>query len=184
MTSTRASARFWFARALLALLAGIALPLMAGATDIVPATTIAGDFNGDGRVERAVVILTQQGQGNPVEDGTPDEYEVRILGAPHFAIKAGCCEILLVPEGDLDGDGADDLTLFQAPVNGCTYSLQTYTQVTTRPRKIVDSMISTGCDPFDRNGLKDRVTREGDAVYELRANPNDPDAPFSKVRVL
>ncbi|RRJ86873.1 hypothetical protein EG240_15825 [Paenimyroides tangerinum] len=38
---------------------------------------IKGDFNGDGKIETALLVKVKQGFGNPIEDGEPDEYEIQ-----------------------------------------------------------------------------------------------------------
>jgi hypothetical protein len=57
---------------------------------------IQGDFNGDGQTEFATATKIKEGQGNPVEDGTPDEYEIQFSSDNLKSIKAGCCDIRLI----------------------------------------------------------------------------------------
>lgn len=97
---------------------------------------IQGDFNGDKKKDFATAIKTKIGQGNPVEEGTADEFEIQFSGNNLKSINAGCCDIILINEGDLNNDGADELSVFQAPMNGCTYSMTTYSILTRLGNKL------------------------------------------------
>lgn len=136
--------------------------------------TIMGDFDGDGVVEKASAVRIKKGEGNPVEDGTPDEYEIQFSSGKFKAVKAGCCEIRLVNEGDLNGDGADDISLFQAPMNGCTYTMMTYSFSDGTFTEIVALfLIPTACDFISDEKLQERIFLENDKLYFLKTDVND-----------
>lgn len=135
---------------------------------------IQGDFDGDGKTDIATAIKVKEGKGNPVEDGTPDEYEIQFSGAQLKALNAGCCDIRLVNEGDLDNDGADDISVFQAPMNGCTYSMSTYSFKNGSWKQIVDTfLIPTACNELNDTDLQKRIFKEDNVVYYLDSDPND-----------
>ncbi len=146
------------------------------ATATLPAVgeKIQGDFNGDGIPEVAESVKIGERYGNPVEDGTPDEYEIRFSAKNMKPLKAGCCEIRLINEGDLNNDGADDISVFQAPMNGCTYSMTAWTFKSGIWQKIVETcLIPTGCDPFDDEEVQKRIRKENNAVYFYETDAND-----------
>ena len=90
---------------------------------------IQGNFDGKNPLIIAKVIKVKTGQGNPVEGGTADGYEIQFSDTTLKSITAGCCEIRLINEGDLNNDGTDEFSVFQAPMNGCTYTMITYSLV-------------------------------------------------------
>ena len=98
---------------------------------------IQGDFDGDGKNEFAFVTKTKEGEGNPIEDGTPDEYTISFSNPVLKPIIIGCCEAQLINEGDLNQDGKDDFSIFQAPMNGCTYSMTTYSLQNSNWKQII-----------------------------------------------
>jgi len=87
---------------------------------------ITGDFDGDGKTEKAKLVKVKSGYGNPIEDDVSDEYEIQFSNKKMKPIKIGCCEATLINEGDLNNNDKDAISIFQAPMNGCIYSMQTY----------------------------------------------------------
>ncbi len=133
--------------------------------------TIEGDFDGDGIPEFATVVLTKKGEGNPVEDGTPDEYQVQFSNPKMEPLVAGCCEMRLVNEGDLNGDGCDDISLFQAPMNGCSYMMRTYSFKDGDWYQTVEPfLVPTGCDPPADPVVQGYLFREVGATYYLETD--------------
>jgi len=62
------------------------------------------------------------------------------------ALKIGCCEATLINEGDLNGDELDEISVVQAPLNGCTYTLSTFTNVNGTWKKLFEPfLLSNGC---------------------------------------
>lgn len=142
---------------------------------------IQGDFDGDGKTDIATAIKVRERKGNPVEDGTPDEYEIQFSATNLKPIDAGCCNIRLVNEGDLNNDGADDISIFQAPMNGCTYSLTTYSFKKGFWKQIVETfLIPTACNELSDYFLQKRIFKENNAVYYLESDPNDENGKLIK----
>jgi hypothetical protein len=142
---------------------------------------IQGDFNGDGEPDFATAVKVKEGRGNPVEDGTADEYEIRFSGNKMKSIEAGCCEIRLVNEGDLDNDGADEISIFQAPMNGCTSEMTTYSFANSRWKQVVETfLIPTGCERISDRDLQKRVFKENGTVYYYSIDPNDEEGKLVK----
>ncbi|OWP75948.1 hypothetical protein [Flavobacterium oreochromis] len=135
---------------------------------------IQGDFNADKNPDIATATKIKEGQGNPVEDGTPDEYEIQFSANNINSINPGCCNIRLINEGDLNNDGADDLSVFQAPMNGCTYSMTTYSFLNGTWKQIVETfLIPTGCDKLNDDDLQKRIFKENNTIYYYDTDLND-----------
>lgn len=142
---------------------------------------IQGDFNGDGQTEFATATKIKGGQGNPVEDGTPAEYEIQFSGDNLKSINAGCCDIRLINEGDLNNDGADEISIFQAPMNGCTYSMTTYSFINGNWKQIIETfLIPTGCDNISNENLQKRIFKENNAIYFYDTDLNDENGKLVK----
>lgn len=145
---------------------------------------IQDNFKGHGKIYVAIAVKIKEGQGNPVEDGIPDEYEIQFSGNLE-AIKAGCCYIRLINEGDLNSDGTDEISLFQSPMNGCTYSMTTYSFLNGNWKKLFNSfLIPTACEQINDEDLQKRIYKEDKCVYFLDTDPNDESGELLKKRVV
>ena len=136
---------------------------------------ISGDFDGDGISEFAFSVKTKEGKGNPVEDGTPDEYAVNFSNDKLKSLPVGCCGFLLVNEGDLNNDGSDEFTIFQSPMNGCTNTVRTLTYSKGTWKDLYEPfMYSVGCgvEVTDEEYLN-WVTLDNGSVYYREPDPND-----------
>ncbi|MBI1306372.1 MAG: hypothetical protein GC181_07140 [Bacteroidetes bacterium] len=128
---------------------------------------ISGDFNGDGIIEYACLVKTKQGLGNPVEEGTSDVFEILFSNSEIPAIPVDCCEFLLVYEGDLNGNGSDEFTMFQDGLNGCSKMVKTFTFNNDVWKELYDPFLcSVGCgvEVTDEEYLN-WVVLENDTVY-------------------
>lgn len=129
---------------------------------------IQGDFNGDGKTEFAIAKKVKERQGNPVENGTPDVYEIQFSDPKIKPILANCCDIRLINEGDLNNNGTDEISVYQSPINGCTYSMTTYSIINGKWKKIVDTfLIPTGCETLNDYDLQKRIFKENNTIYYL-----------------
>jgi hypothetical protein len=146
---------------------------------------IQGDFNGDGHTDFVTAVKIKEEQGNPVEDGAPEEYEIQFSSDKLKSIKAGCCDIRLINEGDLNNDGADEISIFQAPMNGCTYSMTTYSLINGTWKQIVDKfLIPTGCDSINDDDLQKRIFKENTAIYYLEIDMSDENGNLIKKKAI
>lgn len=153
-------------------------------TKILVGVKIEGDFDGDGKTEFAIVTKTKEGEGNPIEDGTPDEYTISFSNKVLKPIIIGCCESKLINEGDLNDDGKDEFTVFQAPMNGCTYSMTTYSFENSNWKQIIETFsIPTGCETLTNEELQNRIFVENKVVYKYERDPNDEDLKLLKKKV-
>ena len=140
----------------------------------IDTTKLSGDFNGDGKVEFAYVIRTKEGHGNPIEDGVPDEYAIQFSDSGMAAINIGCCEARLINESDLNHDDADELSVFQAPMNGNTYQMATYTLKGNNWKELADPfLIPTGGDEVEDKELQERIFIENDSLYRYDVDVNE-----------
>lgn len=134
---------------------------------------IFGDFNGDGKGEYAHRVLTKKGKGNPVEDGTPDEYEIQFSDKNIMPIKVDCCWFRLVKEGDLNNDGADEFSIAQSPMNGCIGSFKTFTIKNNRGSLLFESFAFFRCDEVTNTELEKLVVYEKGITYYFERDPNE-----------
>lgn len=133
---------------------------------------IFGDFNGDGNNEYAYSALTKKGKGNPIEDGTADEYEIQFSDKNIMPIKVDCCWFRLVKEGDLNNDGADEFSIAQNPMNGCIGSFKTFTIKNNRVSLLFEPFTFFRCDEVTIKGLEGLVIKENDVLYYREIDPN------------
>lgn len=135
---------------------------------------IKGDFNGDGKLEIARLVKVKQGFGNPIEDGEPDEYEIQFSNKKIKPIKIGCCEAILVNEGDLNNDRKDEISIFQAPMNGCTYSMATYTYSKSEWNIVVEPYLyPTGCKSLSYKEIENLIVKENNNIYYYTIDPEE-----------
>jgi hypothetical protein len=154
------------------------------AQKVTVGTKIEGDFTGSNQPEHAEALKTKVAIGNPAEDGSPAEYTVVFGNKNLNPISAGCCEIQLVNEGDLNGDGADELSFFQAPANGCTFTMTTYTHKGGKWTKLFEPFgIPTACEEITQDDIQKRVFKEGGKVYIYETDVNDENFKLVKKEV-
>ncbi|QOG04082.1 hypothetical protein [Flavobacterium sp. MDT1-60] len=145
---------------------------------------IEGDFDGDKKNEFAIITQTKQGEGNPVEDGTPDEYTISFSNKKLKPIIIGCCEAQLINEGDLNHDGKEDFSVCQAPMNGSVYEMTTYSLQNSNWKQIVETyLIPTAHKELDNEDLQKRVFLENDILYILKEDPNDENYRLIKKKI-
>lgn len=147
---------------------------------------ISGDFDGDGQKEFAFPVKVKQGHGNPVEDGEADEYAISFSNKNIKPINIGCCEARLVNENDLNNDGADDISVFQAPMNGNLYTLTTFTFAgKDHWRTLIEPFLvpASGGELSD-DALQARVFLENDTIYFLDTDMNDENMGLLKQKAM
>jgi hypothetical protein len=133
-----------------------------------------GDFNGDKKLDGAYVVKTKEKSGNPNENETADEYTVFFADNEFQPIIVGCCGVRLINEGDLNGDGGDEITFYQAPMNGSVYTMTTYTFFRNSWRIFIDPFIvPTGGNFLSEQDTQDRIFLENGKVYYFEADLNN-----------
>ena len=136
------------------------------------ADTIAimpGDFNGDGKPDTAVAVLFEK----RVEEDSQDKYAVRFTASLPGITPAGG-PMRLVNEGDLDKDGADELSFFTEPLHGCVYSMTTWTFKKERWSVLAGPWLApTACGPVSDEDLQKRIVLENDTVFYFSEDVED-----------
>lgn len=143
-------------------------------------TTIEGNFNDNNKIIQAIVSLIKEGYGNPIdpdpeEGAEPDEYMISFSDKDIDDIQIGCCDAILIWEGDLNGDSCDELSVLQSPMNGCMCYWQTYTYQDNKWQVLFDGffVMSPYCDPPESwDQYLDFVTSENGNIYYLERDPN------------
>lgn len=145
------------------------------------ATTVVSpwDFDGDGN-DDDITVTVLKGEGNPVEDGTPDSYTLSFKNGTLPELPVGCCEPLTIGEGDLNADNRAELTILKAPMNGCTYDLAIWSFQNNKWRQVFGpEMVPLACEALT-DELQELVIGENGKVYFYKADMNDED--FKKVK--
>lgn len=136
---------------------------------------ILGDFNGDGKKEFAYLVKVKEGYGNPVidDDSEPDQWEVQFSDKTIKPISVGCCGGTLIAEGDLNNDKIDEITVYNAPINGCMGVLETYTIKTGNWKPLFESFTMYYCSELTDEELGKLVELENGSVYYHTYDVND-----------
>ncbi|MFK7000926.1 hypothetical protein V3Q90_09485 [Flavobacterium oreochromis] len=135
--------------------------------------SIYGDFNGDKKFEYAFRKLIKKGIGNPVENGSPSEYEIKFSDKSIKSINVGCCWFKLINEGDLDNNISDEITIIQSPENGCIGNVQTFSLKDDKKTDLIDSFSMFICADLTDDELQKLIVLENNIVYYHEADPND-----------
>lgn len=145
---------------------------------------IYGDFDGDGQTDLAQVVVTYDiplGEESRVEPNVTVEFS-----SDHFgSIDLGNQRAILINEGDLNGDGVDDISIYQEPLHGCTYGMATYTFTEDSVwSTLVDYfLVPTACNPMLNEKLRERVFSENGVIYYLETDVDDPNWRLNRKRV-
>jgi hypothetical protein len=143
-------------------------------------TEIVGDFNGDGIFESAKVKHNKI-QNDEMDDGRAMEYSIEFSYPEIKPMKSKFYEILLINEGDLNNDGADEISIFQNPENGYVNSLATYSYVNNNWKETIEMfLIPTDCEELSEEELQGKIFKENGKIYRLETNPSTD--PFSIVK--
>ncbi|HLP13615.1 MAG TPA: hypothetical protein VK177_16910 [Flavobacteriales bacterium] len=145
--------------------------------------TIQGDFNGDGKPELAHGFISQEGYGSPQDGGKANEYSVSFSGNLPRINDIGCCEVFLINEGDLNNDGADEISIYQAPLNGRTYTMATYSFANGSWKQIHLFLIPTAFLEGDDWDLQEMVYKQNGSIYYKEVNTNAAAPKFNVVKV-
>jgi hypothetical protein len=142
--------------------------------------TITGDLNGDGKTDTAF-LRVKTNQRTKAHSWTLSFSDKTIP-----TMQLGCCEPVLINEGDLNGDKSTELSIFQAPENGCVYMWTSYSLRNKRWTKFIEPfLIATGCEDFKAADLQNRVFKENGKVYYWDVDQNDEESkPIKKQVVL
>ena len=140
---------------------------------------VVDDFNGDGKTDTALLKM-KVNQKTRAHSWTLSFNDKRI---PEMQL--GCCAPILINEGDLNGDKSAELSIFQAPENGCVYIWTTYSLKNSRWIKLIQPfLITTDCEDFKPTDLQNRVFKEKGKVCYWDIDPNDEENKPIKKQVV
>jgi hypothetical protein len=170
--------RHYIAFLSLVLLLHFALPSQAQKISRV-GPRIAGDFNGDGKKDTALAKMST----NPKTKAR--SWKVTFSDKTIPVISLGCCAITLINEGDLNHDKSPEISVLQAPQNGCSFLWTTYSFEGGRWRKFIAPFrVFNQCEDFTRSQLEKRVFVEKNKVYYWDVvHDNEEDKPV-KIEVV
>lgn len=130
--------------------------------------TVTGDFNGDGKTDTAFVKTTYNAHKKTTD------HTLRFSNKSIPAVQLGCCDVILISEGDLDNDKATDISVFQAPENGCLWLWTTYSLRNNRWKPLIDPfVVPTYCEEIPAADLDKKVFRENGTIYYWDVDLND-----------
>ena len=128
---------------------------------------VTGNFDGSGKPATCTAI--SGGQKQQTASGFKSSLSAQ-------QIKIAAKEVLLLNEGDLDGDGRDELTVVITPDHGCTYGLETYSFKNGKWAVLIPYLLwPTFCDPFGEEEAQQQIFRRGKLIYQRSWNPNEED---------
>lgn len=138
---------------------------------VVPDTVrVEGDFNGDGERDTAYGVLYRKA----MEVEGQDEYVIRFSDQRIKPLVTGYGEVRLINEGDLNGDGREDISVYQAPLHGCTYVMSSWAFTRGGWKQVADPwLVYSGCNYFSDDDLQSRVVMEDGIVYYYQEEPGD-----------
>jgi hypothetical protein len=108
---------------------------------------INGDFDGDGELEEIEIVLIKEGFGNPQtdEDYEADQSEIRIsnkkISSKGLSFDSSS---QLINEGDLNGNGRDELSIVSYSYSGTAVFLVVYSYDGKSWSKILEPQIEPG----------------------------------------
>lgn len=147
-------------------------------------TEIEIDLQGDGNKTKSSLQQIKEQVGNPLEDGTPAEYIIKFDSANIPSLNIGCCAAKIINEGDLDNDGNEELSIYQEPMNGCTYTMTTYTFKNGEWKQLIPPfLIPTACNEIPLDEIKKRIFQENNKIYIYKSDMNDENFKLIKTEV-
>ncbi len=131
---------------------------------------ISGDFNGDGIIDsawREVVRMSEDGD-------EPHIFAVKFNSAAIPPMKEIQNRFRLIPEGDLNGDGIPEMSIFHSPLHGTVHSIATWTLAPDGWKRIAGPwMVPTAGEYMSDSALRARIVLENDTVYYWQEDVED-----------
>jgi len=129
------------------------------------------DFNGDGKNDIDGMVMQERGQKLIISFANKD--------IPKIHLRTG--NAIPVGEGDLNGDGAAELTLAAEPNHGCTYDITTWSLQGGKWKQVFGpELFPTACETINADSVDSLIVKENGKVYFYKTDVNDED--FKKVK--
>jgi hypothetical protein len=121
---------------------------------------VTGDFNGDGVTDTAYAKMKTNAKTKA------GSWSLSFSDKTIPPMSLGCCDVVLINEGNLSKGKATAISVFQAPENGCVYRWTTYVLKSGRWTALIPTfLVPTDCENFTRKYLEDKVFEEKGKVY-------------------
>jgi len=135
--------------------------------------TITGHFSAAGKADTAFITMATPEHPDDPDQEVQDKYLVTFSsGIPALPPFMGA--ISVQNEGDLNGDGRDEVSVFNEPLHGCTFTCTTWTFNGTEWKQLLTPLlIPTGCDPLTDSAMQARVFLENGKLYRWEEDLND-----------
>lgn len=134
------------------------------------ATFITGDFNGDGVNDTA---WCERVKHSPDAD-EPDIYALKFNSGLIPGMDSVDGFFRLINEGDLNGDGLPEISLFQRPLHGTVHDMTTWALTPAGWKRIAGPwLIPTAGEYQSDESLQNRIVLENDTVYFWQEDVND-----------
>ncbi len=139
---------------------------------------ISGDFNGDGMIDsawREVVRLSEDAD-------EPHIFAVKFNTTAIPTMKEIQNRFRLIPEGDLNGDGIPEISIFHSPLHGTVHSIATWTLSPDGWKCIAGPwMVPTAGEYMSDSALQARIVLENDTVYYWQEDVEDENFTLRKL---
>ncbi len=139
------------------------------------------DFNGDGKDDNDVTVKLAQSLAEDEDNPTQGNWEIIFNNKtlPNLHLVGGTPTP--IGEGDLNGDGAAELTIVQEPNHGCTYDLTVWSFQKGKWKQVFGpELVPTSCEPVNADSIDSLIVEQNGKVYFYKADLNDEH--FSKVK--
>ncbi|WP_341838240.1 hypothetical protein WJU16_10345 [Chitinophaga pollutisoli] len=131
---------------------------------------ISGDFNGDGVIDSAWRELVKRSSG-PDE---PDFFALKFNTTAIPGIDSIAGHFRIINEGDLNGDGLPEISLFQSPLHGTVHYMTTWTLTPAGWKSIAGPWLIPAAGEYQSDAsLQNRIVLENDTVYFWQEDVND-----------
>lgn len=153
--------------------------------EIPDSVYVTGYFDGDTTLDKGYgVLFNKTRQEGDIPGGRESDmiyqYIVRFAGSgikPMPVITGR--HIRLVNEGDLNGDGKDEISVFEQSMKACSYTVSTWSYTGGRWARITDYwFIPTACEYISDEELQKRIVLEDDTLYFYETDVNDTNFPL------
>ncbi len=142
---------------------------------------IFGDFLGHGKQIGAWSQVVEKG----IPDSVSNILRINFMSGKILPLEltSDQQDILMINEGDLDGDWGDELSVYTYPNHGCTNTMTTYSLKNGVWHMILSPLlVPSFCETISHEALQNRIFIEQNNVYRMEVDLNSEDMRLVKVR--